>query len=167
MSHGRNRSPAHGSYHQNRFSRFRYSGCSRLFLRFLAVLVFRSLPVSHPEEQGQADQNTHRNGAYGRYTGERAVRQMADPGEDAGENRDHGAERHARQRDDQQSFNPHITLIRKPILPREEILTSINVPPTSMIVKEICLYQSVHEADGMKYNVIGKVNRGPKCFRMR
>ena len=68
---------------------------------------------------------------------------------------------------DRQSFNPHITLIRKPILPREEILTSINVPPTSMIVKEICLYQSVHEADGMKYTVIGRVNRGPKCFRMR
>ena len=57
---------------------------------------------------------------------------------------------------DQQSFNPHITLIRKPILPREEILTSINVPPASMIVKVVCLYQSIHEADGMKYTVIGR-----------
>jgi 2'-5' RNA ligase len=57
---------------------------------------------------------------------------------------------------DQQSFNPHITLIRKPILPREEVLTSINVPPASMIVKEVCLYQSIHEADGMKYTVIGR-----------
>lgn len=57
---------------------------------------------------------------------------------------------------DQQSFNPHITLIRKPLLPREEVLTSINVPPASMIVKEVCLYQSIHEADGMKYIVIGR-----------
>ena len=57
---------------------------------------------------------------------------------------------------DRQGFNPHITLIRKPIVPNKEILTSINVPPASMVVKEVCLYQSVHEADGMKYNVIGR-----------
>ena len=57
---------------------------------------------------------------------------------------------------DRQSFNPHITLIRKPILPREDILTDIQVATVSMIVKEVCLYQSVHEADGMKYTVIGR-----------
>lgn len=57
---------------------------------------------------------------------------------------------------DRQSFNPHITLIRKPILPSEEILTDIKVVPASMLVREVCVYQSVHEADGMKYTVIGR-----------
>ena len=58
---------------------------------------------------------------------------------------------------DRQSFNPHITLIRKPILPNEQLLTDIQIPSTSMIVKEVCLYQSAHEADGMKYTVIGRL----------
>ena len=58
---------------------------------------------------------------------------------------------------DQQSFNPHITLIRKPILPNEQLLTDIQIPSASMIVKEVCLYQSTHEADGMKYTVIGRL----------
>ena len=57
---------------------------------------------------------------------------------------------------DRQSFNPHITLIRKPILPGEQVMNSIQVSPASMIVKEVCLYQSTHEADGMKYTVIGR-----------
>ena len=57
---------------------------------------------------------------------------------------------------DRQSFNPHITLMRHPILPSEQVLTYIQVPPASMIVKEVCLYQSTHEADGMKYTVIGR-----------
>ena len=57
---------------------------------------------------------------------------------------------------DRQSFNPHITLIRKPILPSEQVLTAIQVAPASMTVKEVCLYQSAHEADGMKYTVIGR-----------
>ena len=57
---------------------------------------------------------------------------------------------------DRQSFNPHITLIRKPIFPSEQVLTAIQVPPASMTVKEVCLYQSIHEADGMKYTVIGR-----------
>ena len=58
---------------------------------------------------------------------------------------------------DRQSFNPHITLIRKPFLPDEQLLTDIQIPSTSMIVKEVCLYQSTHEADGMKYTVIGRL----------
>ena len=57
---------------------------------------------------------------------------------------------------DRQGFNPHITLVRKPVFPNEEILTSVYVPPASMVVKDVCLYQSVHEADGMKYTVIGR-----------
>ena len=57
---------------------------------------------------------------------------------------------------DRQSFNPHITLIRKPVLPGGEILTSVQAPPVSMTVKEVCLYRSVHEVDGMKYIVIGR-----------
>ena len=65
---------------------------------------------------------------------------------------------------DRQSFNPHITLIRKPVLPDGGILTSVQAPPVSMTVREVCLYQSVHEADGMKYTVIGRSggNAGPE-----
>ena len=58
---------------------------------------------------------------------------------------------------DRQSFNPHITLIRKPIHPNEQLLTDVQIPSASMIVKEVCLYQSTHEADGMKYTVIGRL----------
>lgn len=57
---------------------------------------------------------------------------------------------------DRQSFNPHITLIRKPVLPGGEILTAVQAPPVSMTVREVCLYRSVREADGMKYTVIGR-----------
>ena len=57
---------------------------------------------------------------------------------------------------DRQSFNPHITLIRKPMLPSEQVLSTIQVAPASMIVQEVCLYQSTHEADGMTYTVIGR-----------
>ena len=58
---------------------------------------------------------------------------------------------------DRQSFNPHITLVRKPILPSGQALTDIHVAPASMTVKDVCLYQSVREAEGMKYTVIGRV----------
>ena len=57
---------------------------------------------------------------------------------------------------DRQAFNPHITLIRKPILPSAETLASIQTVSATMIVREVCLYQSVHEAEGMKYTVIGR-----------
>ncbi len=60
---------------------------------------------------------------------------------------------------DRQGFNPHITLIRKPILPSEQVLTAIQVAPASMIVQEVCLYQSIHEAGGMKYTVIGRSSK--------
>ena len=57
---------------------------------------------------------------------------------------------------DQQNFNLHITLIRKPILPGGEIPASVQVVPATMTVREVCLYQSVHEADGMRYTVISR-----------
>ena len=57
---------------------------------------------------------------------------------------------------DHQDFNPHITLVRKPVLPAEDALSSIQIPSASMIVRETCLYQSDHGAEGMKYTVIGR-----------
>ncbi len=60
---------------------------------------------------------------------------------------------------DRRDFCPHITLIRKPLLPGAETLASVQVPPAAMTVREVCLYQSVHEADGMRYSVIGQSMR--------
>ena len=57
---------------------------------------------------------------------------------------------------DHQEFNAHITLVRKPVLPDDDVLFSVQVPRASMIVREVCLYESVHEADGMRYTVIGR-----------
>ena len=57
---------------------------------------------------------------------------------------------------DHQVFNPHITLVRKPVLPEDDVSFSVEVPRASMAVREVCLYQSVHEADGMRYTVIGR-----------
>ena len=60
---------------------------------------------------------------------------------------------------DHQGFYPHITLARKPVLPSEDALISVQVPRASMIVREVCLYQSLHEAEGMRYIVLGKSGR--------
>ena len=57
---------------------------------------------------------------------------------------------------DRKSFNPHITLTRKPANANEEVLAAIRLAPATMTVHEVCLYQSIHEADGMKYSVIGR-----------
>ena len=59
---------------------------------------------------------------------------------------------------DHQEFNPHITLIRKPNLPGADTLSSVQVTPATMMVRQVCLYQSVHEEDGMKYTVIGRAS---------
>lgn len=58
---------------------------------------------------------------------------------------------------DPQPFNPHITLLRKPILPGEE-LPEVSVPRVSMTVRAVCLYQSEHRESGMAYTVIGQTN---------
>lgn len=56
---------------------------------------------------------------------------------------------------DPQDFNPHITLIRKPVLPGED-LPEISIPPVSMAVGEVCLYRSERGENGMQYTVIGR-----------
>ncbi len=57
---------------------------------------------------------------------------------------------------DPQAFNPHFTLIRKPVLPGGGALPEVAVPSASMTVSEVCLYRSDHGEDGMKYTVIGR-----------
>ncbi len=59
---------------------------------------------------------------------------------------------------DPQAFFPHITLIRKPVLPDGTVLSEIRPRRAVMTVREVCLYQSVHEEKGMKYTVIGKTS---------
>ena len=57
---------------------------------------------------------------------------------------------------DQQDFNPHITLIRKPSVPENVTLSAIEIPKATMMVKDICLYRSEHGENGMEYTVIGR-----------
>ncbi len=57
---------------------------------------------------------------------------------------------------DGQSFKAHITLIRKPYLPSEDILKGIKTPPASMTVRSVCLYRSDRTDRGMAYTVIAR-----------
>ena len=57
---------------------------------------------------------------------------------------------------DRQDFNPHITLVRKPAVPEQIMLSEIEVPRATMIVKDVCLYRSDHDEQGMEYTVIGR-----------
>ena len=57
---------------------------------------------------------------------------------------------------DRQDFNPHITLVRKPIMPENLILSDVHVPQATMVVKDVCLYRSDHGEQGMEYTVIGR-----------
>ena len=56
---------------------------------------------------------------------------------------------------DRKSFNPHITLARKPFVPEKTVLSEIKVPKISMIVDDVCLYRSDRGKNGMVYTVIG------------
>ncbi len=56
---------------------------------------------------------------------------------------------------DPQEFNPHITLVRKPILPGDEFPQTIRPRPAVMTVQKVCLYQSERGENGMVYTVIG------------
>ena len=56
---------------------------------------------------------------------------------------------------DRKRFNPHITLARKPSVPRDIVLSEFPVPAVSMIVDEVCLYRSDRGKSGMVYTVIG------------
>ena len=61
---------------------------------------------------------------------------------------------------DPQPFNPHITLIRKPFVPNDDILAGIRVPGVSMTVRQVCLYRSDHTDAGAKYTVIARGGTG-------
>ena len=56
---------------------------------------------------------------------------------------------------DPKGFNPHITLVRKPVIPDGVDLSGIEIPKASMIVDEVCLYRSERGENGMEYTVIG------------
>ncbi len=56
---------------------------------------------------------------------------------------------------DPAAFNPHVTLVRKPVFPAEGILSGIEIPSASMVVEEVCLYRSDREESGIVYTVIG------------
>ena len=57
---------------------------------------------------------------------------------------------------DRKRFFPHITLARKPNIPRTVTLSDIPVPRVSMIVDTVCLYRSDRGKNGMAYTVIGR-----------
>ena len=56
---------------------------------------------------------------------------------------------------DPKGFNPHITLVRKPVIPDGVDLSGIEIPKASMIVDEVCLYRSERGENGVEYTVIG------------
>ena len=55
---------------------------------------------------------------------------------------------------DPQQFNPHITLIRKPLIPERVDLSGIEIPAACMTVDEVCLYRSERGENGMEYTVL-------------
>ena len=57
---------------------------------------------------------------------------------------------------DPKAFNPHITLIRKPVVPENVSLSAIQVPRAEMTVKDVCLYRSESGENGPVYTVIGR-----------
>ncbi len=61
---------------------------------------------------------------------------------------------------DRKNFCPHITLVRKPVIPNPSLLSEIKVPCAVMTVNEISLYQSVHGRNGAEYKVFGN-SAGP------
>lgn len=56
---------------------------------------------------------------------------------------------------DPKGFNPHITLVRKPLIQDGIDLSGIEIPKASMTVDEVCLYRSERGENGMEYTVIG------------
>ena len=57
---------------------------------------------------------------------------------------------------DPKGFNPHITLVRKPVVPEGVELSGIEIPKAYMTVNEVCLYLSERGENGMEYTVIGR-----------
>lgn len=60
---------------------------------------------------------------------------------------------------DRKKFNPHITLVRKPVIPAGILLPEIEIPSVSMLVNEVCLYRSDRGENGMEYTVIGSTSK--------
>ncbi len=60
---------------------------------------------------------------------------------------------------DKKPFVPHITLLRKPVLPEGMLLSGVRVPRVSMTVRDVCLYRSERGARGMEYTPLA---RGPR-----
>ncbi len=56
---------------------------------------------------------------------------------------------------DPKPFVPHITLGRKPAVPAGFRLSETKIPFAVMPVRDVFLYRSVHEENGMVYSVIG------------
>ena len=56
---------------------------------------------------------------------------------------------------DPKKFNPHITLVRKPLIPDSVDLAGLEIPAARMLVDEVCLYRSERGENGMEYTVIG------------
>ena len=57
---------------------------------------------------------------------------------------------------DGKPFCPHITLVRKPVVPENVFLSGITVPRATMAVRDVCLYRSDRGENGMIYTVIGR-----------
>lgn len=57
---------------------------------------------------------------------------------------------------DRKPFFPHMTLVRKPVLPERFQLEEVPIPPAVMTVRSVCLYRSEHTENGMAYTVIGR-----------
>ena len=57
---------------------------------------------------------------------------------------------------DTKRFTPHITLARKPSVPKGIILSELAIPAAEMTVNEVCLYRSERGRNGMAYTVIAR-----------
>lgn len=56
---------------------------------------------------------------------------------------------------DPKPFNPHITIVRKPVF-SGGALPEIELPKAALTVRGACLYQSVREESGVRYRIIGR-----------
>ena len=59
---------------------------------------------------------------------------------------------------DPKGFNPHITLMRKPVIPDGVDLSGSEIPRAAMVVDKVCLYRSERGENGMEYTVIGSTH---------
>ena len=60
---------------------------------------------------------------------------------------------------DPKKFNPHFTLVRKPMIPDGMILSTVEIPAALLLVDEVCLYRSERGENGMQYTVIGSTKK--------